>query len=53
VLYQGALRYTKGAEGATEESDSFAFRSIRFCRAAKFVYASVYRRCDAPAAAAR
>jgi 4-amino-4-deoxy-L-arabinose transferase-like glycosyltransferase len=51
LLYQGALRYVKGAENATEESESFAFRGLRFCRLERFVYASIYRRCDTAAAA--
>jgi hypothetical protein len=53
LLYQGTLRYTDGAEGASEESESFAFRGLRFCRVEKFVYASIYRRCDSAPAAAR
>ena len=51
LLYQGALRYVKGAEAASEESESFRFREWRFCRVERFVYASIYRRCDSPAAA--
>ena len=46
LLYQGALRHVKGAEGANEESESFAFRELRFCRVERFVYASIYRRCN-------
>jgi len=53
LLYQGRLRYTDGAEGASEEAESFAFRGMRFCRIEKFVYASIYRRCDSAPAAAR
>jgi hypothetical protein len=53
LLYQGTLRDTKGAEGASEDSESFAFRGMRFCRVEKFVYASIYRRCDSAPAAAR
>jgi hypothetical protein len=53
LLYQGALRYADGAEGASEESEWFAFRGMRFCRVEKFVYASIYRRCDSAPAAAR
>ncbi|HWE24294.1 MAG TPA: glycosyltransferase family 39 protein [Myxococcales bacterium] len=50
LLYQGTLRSTKGAESATEESESFRYREWRFCRVEKFVYASIYRRCDASTA---
>ena len=49
LLYQGALRYAKDADGASEESESFRFRDLRFCRVERFVYASIYRRCDAAA----
>jgi hypothetical protein len=51
LLYQGALRYVNGAEGASEQSESFRFREWRFCRVERFVYASIYRRCDSAAAA--
>lgn len=53
LLYQGRLRWEKGGEGASEESDEFPFRGLRFCRAERFVYATIYRRCDAPSAAVR
>ena len=53
LLYQGKLRWEPGAEGASEESDSFTVRNLRFCLAQRFVYATVYRRCDLPSAAAR
>jgi 4-amino-4-deoxy-L-arabinose transferase-like glycosyltransferase len=51
LLYQGTLRHVKGAEGASEESETFRFHDWRFCRVERFVYASIYRRCDAAAAA--
>jgi 4-amino-4-deoxy-L-arabinose transferase-like glycosyltransferase len=51
LLYQGKLRWEKGAEGATEDADAFTFRQLRFCLAQRFVYASIYRRCDLPSAA--
>ena len=51
LLYQGKLRWEHGAEGASEEADVFAVRNLRFCLAQRFVYATVYRRCDAPSAA--
>ncbi|MFL5311981.1 MAG: glycosyltransferase family 39 protein [Myxococcales bacterium] len=53
LLYQGKLRWEAGAEGASEEADVFTLRDLRFCIAERFVYASVYRRCDLPSAAAR
>ncbi len=53
LLYQGKLRWEKGAEGATEDADAFAFRDLRFCLAQRFVYATIYRRCDLPSAASR
>jgi len=53
LLYQGKLRWEKGAEGATEDADAFAFRDLRFCVADRFVYATIYRRCDLPSAASR
>ena len=41
LIYQGKL--------GDFERDRFDFRGLRFCRAARFTYASVYRRCaDAP-----
>ena len=46
VLYQGQLRYTKGAAGAIESADRFDLRGTAFCLEARFVYASVYRRCN-------
>jgi len=46
LLYQGKLRWESGAEGATEDADTFTFRRMRFCLARRFVYATVYRRCD-------
>jgi predicted nucleic acid-binding protein len=46
VLYQGDLRSTKGAEGAVETADRFDFRGTPFCAEARFVYASIYRRCE-------
>lgn len=53
LLYQGKLEWEPGAETASASSDTFAFRSLRFCLATRFVYATIYRRCDIPAAAAR
>jgi hypothetical protein len=53
LLYQGKLRWEPGAENASADSDAFAVRNLRFCIAERFVYASLYRRCDLPAAAAR
>jgi 4-amino-4-deoxy-L-arabinose transferase-like glycosyltransferase len=53
LLYQGKLRWEAGAEGAGEEADVFAVRNLRFCMAQRFVYATTYRRCDLPSAAAR
>jgi len=53
LLYQGKLRWEKGAENASEDADAFAFRHFRFCLARRFVYASIYRRCDPPPAASR
>jgi dolichyl-phosphate-mannose-protein mannosyltransferase len=53
LLYQGGLRWAKGAEGAIEGADAFTFRDLRFCAAERFVYAAIYRRCDAPSAASR
>jgi 4-amino-4-deoxy-L-arabinose transferase-like glycosyltransferase len=53
LLYQGGLRWEDGAEGASVEIDRFAFRGMRFCSAARFVYATIYRRCDGPAASLR
>ncbi|HYV66138.1 MAG TPA: glycosyltransferase family 39 protein [Myxococcales bacterium] len=53
LLYQGKLRWEPGAQGATEDAESFAFRELRFCIAQRFVYASIYRRCDLLPAAAR
>jgi len=53
LLYQGKLRWEKGAEGATEDADTFGFRQLRFCLAQRFVYATIYRRCDRNPAAAR
>jgi Dolichyl-phosphate-mannose-protein mannosyltransferase len=46
LLYQGVLRYDPDARDATEESDRFAYRGVRYCLAARFVYATVYRRCE-------
>jgi hypothetical protein len=42
LLYQGRL--------GDPEQDRFGFRGLRFCRVEKFVYASLYRRCDAGSA---
>jgi 4-amino-4-deoxy-L-arabinose transferase-like glycosyltransferase len=53
LLYQGKLRWENGAEGATEETDAFTFRNLRFCIVQRFIYATIYRRCDLPSAAAR
>jgi 4-amino-4-deoxy-L-arabinose transferase-like glycosyltransferase len=53
LLYQGKLRWEPGAEGATEDADRFGLRDLRFCLAQRFVYATMYRRCDLPSAAAR
>ena len=53
LLYQGKLRWEPGAEGAGEEADVFTFRNVRFCMAERFVYATIYRRCDPPPAASR
>ena len=50
LLYQGNLQWTPGADGASLEADAFGFRGLRFCREAKFVYASVFRRCPARSA---
>jgi hypothetical protein len=47
------LRWEKGAASATEDADAFAFSDLRFCLAERFVYATIYRRCDLPSAAAR
>jgi 4-amino-4-deoxy-L-arabinose transferase-like glycosyltransferase len=46
VLDGGVLRKTEGAIGAVDGAPAFTFRGTRFCGAAHFVYASVYRRCD-------
>jgi hypothetical protein len=48
LLYQGVIRDDPDARDATEESDRFAYRGVRYCLAARFVYASVYRRCEGP-----
>jgi 4-amino-4-deoxy-L-arabinose transferase-like glycosyltransferase len=53
LLYQGRLRWEKGAENAGEDSDEFAYRGLRFCKVQRFVYATIYRRCDVRPAAAR
>jgi Dolichyl-phosphate-mannose-protein mannosyltransferase len=45
LLYQGSLRFTKGADGAVETADRFDLRGTPFCAEAHFVYASIYRRC--------
>jgi 4-amino-4-deoxy-L-arabinose transferase-like glycosyltransferase len=53
LLYQGRLRWEKDGAEASEDSDEFAYRGLRFCRAERFVYATIYRRCDVPPAASR
>jgi hypothetical protein len=45
LLYQGLMRYDADASAASDESEQFDYRGARFCRAARFVYASIYRRC--------
>jgi len=52
LLYQGELRWRPGAENAVEDSDRFSFRGMRFCAEARFVYATIYARCEADGAAA-
>jgi hypothetical protein len=46
LLYQGRLRYDPRATGATEDHDRFRFDGSDFCLQRRFVYASVYRRCE-------
>jgi hypothetical protein len=46
LLYQGTLRYDRRAIGATEDKDRFRFDDVDFCLQRRFVYASVYRRCE-------
>ena len=41
LLYQGTLDHP--------DRDRFDFRQLRFCLAARFTYATIYRRCDAAA----
>lgn len=53
LLYQGKLEWEPGAENANAASGAFAYRGMRFCLVERFVYASIYRRCDVPAAASR
>ena len=45
LFYQGNLRHDPRAVHATEDADRFTFAGNEFCIAARFVYASVYRRC--------
>ena len=50
LLYQGNLHNDRRASAsAVESSERFDFDGASFCREASFVYASVYRRCGAPA----
>jgi hypothetical protein len=51
LIYQGRLQTTSGAAGAVETADRFEFRGTAFCAEAKFVYASIYRRCAGAEAA--
>jgi len=51
LIYQGRLQTTFGAAGAVETADRFEFRGTPFCAEAKFVYASIYRRCAGAEAA--
>jgi 4-amino-4-deoxy-L-arabinose transferase-like glycosyltransferase len=51
LIYQGKLQTTSGAAGAVETADRFEFRGTPFCAEAKFVYASIYRRCAGAEAA--
>ena len=53
VLEGGSLRALPGSEQAVPGAPSFAFRGLRFCAEAHFVYASVYRRCPPSAATPR
>lgn len=46
LLYQGRLRYDPRATGATEDNDRFRFDGTDFCLQRRFVYASIYRRCE-------
>jgi 4-amino-4-deoxy-L-arabinose transferase-like glycosyltransferase len=47
LLYQGLMRHDPAARDASEDSDRFEYRGLRFCLARRFVYASAYRRCGA------
>jgi hypothetical protein len=46
LLYQGLLRTDPLARDASEESDRFGYAGLEFCKLERFVYATVYRRCD-------
>lgn len=46
VLYQGNLRSAPGAVSATEDQDRFSFRGLEFCKLERYVYVTVYRRCE-------
>jgi len=51
LLYQGGLHGDPLARGATEESDAFSYAGLEFCKLERFVYATVYRRCDSAGSA--
>jgi len=46
LLYQGLLHEDPLAREASPESDRFAYAGLEFCKLERFVYATVYRRCD-------
>jgi 4-amino-4-deoxy-L-arabinose transferase-like glycosyltransferase len=46
LFYQGLLRSDPRARDASEESDRFGYAGLEFCKLERFVYATVYRRCD-------
>ena len=46
LLYQGDLRNAPGAVDATEDQDRFSFRGLRFCKVERYLYATVYQRCQ-------
>jgi len=49
LLYQGSLRSDPLARDATEDSDAFSYAGLDFCKMERFLYATVYRRCDGSA----